>query len=147
MTGSWSPSDFPKLDCSNHRVTSPCKNRYNCIAWAAGIETQWWWPEPGSFWPSGIPREVTLDAFLAAFSSLGYEERSEYSLEQGYEKIAFYAQPSGEILKPTHAAKQLPNGRWTSKLGPLEDIEHSELNDVSGPIYGKPIRFMRRPIG
>ena len=146
MTGSWSPKEFPNLDVGNHRVTSPCKNRYNCIAWVAGIETQWWWPEPGSYWPASVPREVTLDTFLSAFSLLGYEECPECCLEQGYEKIAFYAQCIGGKLRPTHAAKQLPNGRWTSKLGPLEDIEHSDLDDISGPTYGKPIRFMRRPV-
>ena len=41
-------------------------------------------------------------------------------LQDGYEKIAIYAL-DGE---PTHAARQLDTGRWTSKLGKHEDIEH-----------------------
>ena len=146
MTGSWSSVDFPKLDSSNHRVTSPCKNRYNCIAWAAGIETQWWWPEPGSYWPPSVPREETLDAFSSAFALLGYETCSSQSLEEGYDKIAIYAKYIAGILKPTHAAKQLSNGTWTSKLGPLEDIEHIGVDDVNGPLYGTPVQFMRRPV-
>ena len=34
----------------------------------------------------------------------------ELQLEPGFEKIALYADNSG---KPTHAARQLDNGRWT----------------------------------
>ncbi|MCI0637958.1 MAG: hypothetical protein L0Y72_23715 [Gemmataceae bacterium] len=36
---------------------------------------------------------------------------------------------------PTHAARQLPTGRWSSKLGPSEDIEH-DLHALEGEIYG-----------
>ena len=147
MTGSWPLHELPNLNSNNHQITSPRKNRYNCIAWAAGIDTQWWWPEPVYYyWPKRVPREVTLDAFVAVFSLLGYEECLEHSLEEGYDKVVLYAKYEGGLLKPTHAAKQLPNGKWTSKLGNLEDIEHTELDDVSGPIYGAPVRFLRRLI-
>lgn len=37
---------------------------------------------------------------------------------------------------PSHAARQLPNGRWTSKCGQAEDIEH-DLRDLEGRLYGK----------
>ena len=56
-------------------------------------------------------------------------------------KIAIYAHDDGQ---PTHAARQLPDGRWTSKMGHLEDIEHRVVDDVNGPQYGSPVRFMRR---
>ncbi len=62
--------EFPHLHSQNYSITSPCKNRYNCIAWAAGCETQWWWPAGKGFWPESIPREVTLAAFVAAFGTL-----------------------------------------------------------------------------
>ena len=138
MSGSWSADDFPGLNSRNHRITSSRAFHYNCIAWAAGCNTRWWCPNKHGFWPSGVPREVTLPAFLAAFATLGYEE-------SGYEKVALFVKPdaSGNLL-PTHAAKQLSNGRWTSKLGALEDIEHMKVEDVSGPSYGTEIRFMRR---
>jgi hypothetical protein len=45
---------------------------------------------------------------------------------------------------PTHAARQLDNGRWTSKLGELEDIEHS-LRDLEGAAYGTVVQVMKRP--
>jgi hypothetical protein len=61
-------------------------------------------------WPSGVPREVTLNAFIQAFATLGYMLCQDAVLEVGFEKIAFYAirEPDGSF-SPTHAAKQLPN--------------------------------------
>ena len=139
--------EFPNLHPQNYSITSPRKNRYNCIAWAAGCETRWWWPAEKGFWPEGIPREVTLAAFVAAFDTLGYEPCGDGSLEQGYEKIALFARKEHDgTLVPTHAAKQLSNGRWTSKLGALHDIEHLKVEDVNGPGYGAPVQFMSRPI-
>ena len=43
------------------------------------------------------------------------------SLEPGFEKVALYA--LGGV--PKHAARQLSSGRWSSKLGDLEDVEHT----------------------
>lgn len=45
---------------------------------------------------------------------------------------------------PTHAARQLENGKWTSKLGQLEDIEH-ELDGLVGDKYGIVVTILRRP--
>lgn len=65
-----------------------------------------------------------VELFLAA----GYELCGDGSLEDRYEKIAIYAK-DGE---PTHAARQLGDGRWTSKLGKYEDIEHDSLDALYG---------------
>ena len=61
--------------------------------------------------------------------------------ERGFEKVAIFADDQGF---PSHAA-QLPNGRWTSKLGKLEDIEH-EILALVGVEYGSVAVVMRRPI-
>ena len=45
---------------------------------------------------------------------------------------------------PTHAARQLADGAWTSKLGQAEDIRHIELDHVSGEHYGNPILILQR---
>ena len=136
---------FPNLNDANHRITSDQTLRYNCIAWAAESDSRWWWPSPGrtsrSYWPPGVPREVTLAAFIEAFRALAYEECEDGSLETGFQKIALFTDDSS---KPTHAARQLPNGSWTSKLGVLEDIVHAAVDDVNGPLYGAPVQFMRR---
>jgi hypothetical protein len=136
MTG---PPDFPRLTADNYRVTSPATTDYNCVAWAAG-ETERWW-EPGVHWP--VPAETYGPEVLElAFRSLGYEPCADGSPEPGFEKVALYA--AGAFY--THAARQLPSGKWTSKLGRLEDIEHDQADDVAGGVYGEVLRFMRRPL-
>lgn len=55
-------------------------------------------------------------------------------LDDGYEKVALYVDNAGI---PTHMARQLPNGEWTSKLGQLEDISHNDLDALEGTQYGR----------
>ena len=74
--------------------------------------------------------------------SLGYEKGNDFGSEIGIEKVAIFAD---EDLLPTHAARQLEDGTWTSKLGEEEDIMHVRLDHVSGRIYGLPVLVMRRP--
>ncbi len=68
-----------------------------------------------------MPLEETLSAYIQAYQTLGYEPCDSTDLEDGYEKIVLYINEEGI---PTHAAKQLSTGKWSSKLGDLEDIEH-----------------------
>ena len=44
----------------------------------------------------------------------------------------------------THAARQRPGGKWTSKLGKAEDIEHDTPDVVAGGLYGEVVLIMRR---
>lgn len=125
---------FPGLHGSGYQLTSPIDDLYNCIAWAVGDASQWWWPdEPNqpesSYWPVGVARAETLEAFRDAFATLGYLVCADEAPELGYEKVGLFALGGA----PKHAARQLVSGRWTSKLGPMEDIEHA-LHDLSGPV-------------
>jgi hypothetical protein len=105
---------FPRLTPTNHRVTSPRTRRYNCVAWAAGEVVRWW--EPGKFWPCPLlGTQFTVDDVVAAFRTVGYDLCADGVLELGFLKVAIYADGFDD---PTHAARQLPDGRWTSKLGP-----------------------------
>jgi hypothetical protein len=133
---------FPTL-ASGYRITSPTTSDYNCIAWAAGETDRWWWPDTAgvAYWPSTAPREETIAAFQKAFSTLGYEIASDRQHVSGSEKVALMAKAG----KPTHMCRQLPNGRWTSKLGQSEDIEH-ELDALVGLIYGDVHCILQRPI-
>jgi hypothetical protein len=139
-------SVFPGLGSSEFRVTSPATRDYNCIAWAAGDTAHWWWPEvdpdnDAIFWPAGVPLEETLAAFTAAFVTLGYASCTGEDLEPGFERVALFANDG----VPTHAARQRPSGRWTSKLGFLEDIEH-ELHALAGAECGTVALIMKRPL-
>lgn len=140
----WLQSDLPNLHSANYRITSKASPNYNCIAWAAGEESRWWWPDQQNlaYWPIDVPREETLEAFLQVYEIQGFEICENEELEPGYEKIALYALANNV---PTHAARQLQNRKWTSKLGPQEDIEHI-LRDLEGPTYGSVVAILRRPL-
>jgi hypothetical protein len=136
---------FPRLQPGKYQITSPPDARYNCIAWALGDTAQWWWPEldpENGRWPEGVPTDVTVPAFLAALATLGYAPTDREDGEAGWEMIALFADAGGA---PTHAARQLPNGRWTSKIGKLEDIEH-ELHDLEGKEYGTVVQIVKRAL-
>lgn len=141
---------FPNLRRGEYQVTSLETSIYNCIAHAAGKDDNWWWPDEGTgiHWPIAM-MEVTLDAFVAAYATEGYVicETQSRDLEPGVEKVAIYVDGTSE---PTHAARQLPDGSWTSKLGDWEDIRHERLEameDLSGAGlgYGRVAMIMRRP--
>ena len=146
MPGSWPPHELPNLTNENHEVTSPATRKYNCIAWAASDDTRKWWPDPFGIghWPDGAQRQVTIQAFVDAYSDLGYVVCQSAALEQGIEKIAIYATDGLSGLVPQHAALQLEDGRWSSKLGDFEDIAHRSLDDVECPRYGRAAIYMCR---
>ena len=148
MPGSWPTNELPNLRADNCEITSVATRRYNCIAWAAGENIRNWWPDPMGvgFWPSRIPRKVTVEAFLKAYGTRGYRLCFDGSLEAGIQKIALYGKDQGNGVVPTHAALQLESGEWTSKLGPFEDIKHATVQDVDGPVYGAVICFLSKPI-
>ena len=135
---------FPGLRGSAYEVSSPPDDVYNCIAWAANDKLRWWWPDmlKKRYWAAGVLRDETLAGFQAAFASLGYAVCDGEGLEAGFEKVALFADADGF---PTHAARQLDSGRWTSKLGEIEDIEHA-LRDLEGVEYGSVVLVMKRSV-
>lgn len=95
---------------------------------------------PGYYWPLGVPADGTSDSYAKLFALCGFERCADGVLELGIEKIAIYA--DGYIFK--HVARQLADGKWTSKLGTLEDIEHESLKALCGDEYGEVVAFMKR---
>lgn len=147
MSGSWQVSELPRLPSEPHDITSPKTRKYNCIAWAAGCKNRWWWPDPQGigYWPSGVKREISIETFVAVFEKQGYELCPDGMLELGFEKVALFSNHLEDgSLVPTHAAIQLENGHWSSKIGWFEDIEHYALESVSCPRYGVPVKYLRR---
>ena len=104
---------FPDLAHDGYTEESSATVQYNCIAWAAGDDTQRWDPDPlfqFAYWPNGVPREQTIDAFVQAFEQLGYDESNTEIVEFGFEKVAIYTR----FGVPQHMARQLENGLWNS---------------------------------
>ena len=119
---------------------------YNCLAWALGINWTRYDPEPrcaGYYWLPGIEREWSLKAIRKIIERHDYLQCAEPNLEEGYEKVVFYVDEAGV---PQHFARQLPTGKWTSKMGDLNDIEHDTLEALSTPDYGAPTLVFKRKI-
>lgn len=132
---------FERLRPTDYEGKSDPDWDYNCIAWAMGRDDKHFWPSEigGSTWPKGLPREEpgaeTLANFIRAFRRIQYKvsNKKDYSLERGIEKVAIYVKSQ---QNPTHAARQLPSGIWTSKIGEEEDIEHISPAVLEGAFYG-----------
>jgi hypothetical protein len=152
------PSDlegcFDDLTRTLYRVVQPHTNRYNCIAYAAGDETRWWWPDPYGeyYWPPEAVREQTVDAFEGMFRLFEYSDLVHPESCFLTERVAIYydrvgSPPDTWAEMPTHGARQMMNRRWRSKLGQWHMIEHSTLECLNGrfPAYGEPIKILARP--
>ena len=129
---------FPALAGTQFKLTSEETSFYNCIAWAASDNQKVWWPGLGH-WPAKCPKNDSLKAFIKAFRTVGYNPCDDSLLEGGRTKIAFYGDSDGVL----HAARQLDDGFWTSKLGPFVDISH-ELGALEGDEYGYLLGYMSR---
>ena len=128
---------FPNL--RSYRITSPVSLQYNCVAWALGINSQWW--SHDRIWLDFVPRSLEAQALMQLFEAFGYIVCDSDEREPGYDKVALYAL-NGEWQ---HAARQLDDGRGTSKLGPFEDITHSSPEDLTSDLYRNVHCIMRRP--
>ena len=142
MQHDWPLQYFPLLTSDNHSVESPVSEDYNCIAWACELDDRQLWPDsPDQEWPEGLPQEDELESIIALFMSRGYGICEHPEFEEGFEKIAIYA----DGQEPRHTARQLLSGRWTSKMGfNGVDIEHDDLGSIEGSRYGQVSIFLRR---
>ncbi len=136
-------ASFPNIRSGGgYAKTSDPDTSYNCVGFAMG-ETRWWWPDAmgQGYWPLEAQRTIAIPAFVRAFSTKGYQPGTTETLQPGIQKVALFA--SGNI--PKHAAVQQPTGRWKSKLGFAEDIEH-DLRGLEGAVYGTVVEIFQRPI-
>jgi hypothetical protein len=146
MPKAWEPA-FPQLGIyEDHSPRTPYRGklaRYNCWAFAAGEDHRRWDPDPGGqyYWPPGTARAYTIPAFVAAYGTRGYKLCGHGKLRSTQEKIVIYATPNGIVQ---HAARQLQDGRWISKMGDEEDIIHRDPMSLIGTYYGKPVLFLQR---
>ncbi len=143
---------FPKLFGGRYGVTSGRTKRYNCIAWALGREQPRGVASSDGYWPEGIRGDGTVEAVIELFQSFGFicTSLGDVSPEKGVLKVAIYGDAEGY----THVARQLPGGRWTSKIGKLQDIEHDSLDALTSAIsrigteddkaYGNLAQIMRK---
>jgi hypothetical protein len=129
---------WPKLRRGNYQVSSRRDARYNCIAYANDDAKRWWEHPSGAgygrsyrrknYWPQNFGD--TLAAWVAIFEAQGFVLiNNNYEHEVGFEKVAIYVDL--DDLSPTHVAKS-DGYVWKSKLGILQDIEHTSLELLEG---------------
>jgi hypothetical protein len=105
---------------SRYEITSAKTPEYNCIGWALGEPLLWYQARSAShYWPPECPNRNDVEGWICVFRIHEFELCSSAELELGLEKIAIYVSER----YPRHVARQLESGRWTSKIGGLEDIE------------------------
>lgn len=136
-------SGFPRSFRLPFDHTSPFNPKYNCIAWAYGCSNKFYWPTPHPlhYWPENIPREEETNSFIKLYESIGYVVCKDGKCEPHFEKVAIFI----DIYNtPTHAARQLSSGQWTSKLGRDMDVSHT-IWSIEGGVYGVVDVYMKRP--
>lgn len=125
----------------NFILTSPFTYRYNCIAYAMGMQDRWidganlpwhWWPP--------VHKSMDVSDLIEAFRFFGFEECGmDDSIDTEYDKVALYCNADGW----THAARVVGDGIYHSKFGASYDGTHSG-GDVLQAQYGNPFIIMRR---
>lgn len=135
-------ADCPGLADSAYEIKSPRDPKYNCVAFAIGDTSHFWYDADvsGYYWPPGAPSADTLAGWIKVFSDHGYTETDDASLEPEYEKVAIYATSD----TPEHVARQKASGVWTSKMGKGHDIDHVTLAALEGEAMGRVVVVMRR---
>jgi hypothetical protein len=142
-------ADFPNLRKFGFKRTS--EPAYpNCISFVVGDNKRRWWPGEyplwsPDYWPKApsstaeTPNDATLEVFKLGLATENFVECNDGKWAPGFEKIALY----GRGREITHAALQIAEDKWMSKLGGDEDIEHT-LDGLEGPLFGIVVAYLQR---
>ena len=137
---------FPNSERDKFKHHSEETTEYNCIAFALEIQDKWIDPETQDpldgtkpWWPDKIPRDRTLSTFIKLFELYGFQKCLDKNLEEDYVRIAIFVRGD----KVAHAARQIGNGMWVSKLGNGVDCIHS-LSAIHNGMYGVVRQFMKK---
>jgi len=137
-------SEFPQLASEDYEIVGDPTDQYNCIAYAAGDTSRWWEHNENYHWPDHASRSNSMESLKQVFLGLGFQPcANDSGVEGGYQKVVLYEQEGSWA----HAAIQMPNGRWRSKIGRGPVIEHQSPQSLSSGIYGEPTTYMRRATG
>lgn len=134
-------NDYPHLK-DNYIQTSDETIEYNCISFVLDDYENIYssWGEEG-LWIDGLERTHTPGNYAEFFRIKGgFEICLNSDLEESIEKIAIF----GEENEFLHVAIQIQDGKWKSKMGEFEDIQHNTLKAVSGKRCGFPLIYMAR---
>jgi hypothetical protein len=91
-----------------------------------------------------VPVDEDIDTFMSMFETYRYARCENGEAENGFSKLAIYVKPDG--ITVAHAARQLKNGLWSSKLGQNHDIQHGTPYTMEGVLYGQVAVFMKKTV-
>jgi hypothetical protein len=144
---------IPNLASEGYEVTSNPSDFPNCIGWALRDYTGFWDPDAAQLHIAGYrwlpygPYDWEISTVSKIFEMHGYSDcRLDDGLEPGFEKIAIYVDHEQDI----HVARQQESGKWTSKLGTKEDLDHYTLKALEADTEsyldacGKVVQIMKR---
>ncbi len=125
----------------NFKLTSEPTYKYNCIAFAMGMDDRWvdTLDVPWHWWPP-VQKDETPESLVKAFEYLGFEKCDmDDSMADEYDKVVLY---KGSI-EWLHAARVVGENVYHSKFGENCDGTHSG-GDILLAKYGLPYQVMRR---
>lgn len=117
----------------NFIFTSTATDDYNCCSWALGNDE-----ENIILYTAEGAYDTRLSSYVDYYKSIGFRECKDGEFREGYSTIVIFA--LGDEF--THVARRKDSTTWASKLGEWEDIEHSDLDSLSGDYYGNPVIFL-----
>jgi hypothetical protein len=113
---------------------------YNCISHTIHLKEDISWPiDTRHYWPT--KRELTKESFDLFYEHHGFEKLSilDFTYNENYTKVVLYT--NNNI--PTHAAIQIDNTYWESKIGRLGIIRH-DLFEIENDVYGEITQIYRK---
>lgn len=120
---------------SNKLLYTP--GQYNCFAWSVGKTNHYFFPD----------NYASMHQFYRGQRFTGYRSAAPRLLNpRYYVNVAVYGHLNPETgrMVYTHAARQNPNGTWTSKLGELGLIGHGRVGDLAGGNWGGVVAYYWR---
>lgn len=113
---------------------------YNCISHTLNINNDISWPfDNNNYWP--VSRNLTKESFDKFYEFHGFEKMNllDFSYDSKYIKVALYTNKG----IPTHAAIQVDEFFWESKIGELGIIKH-DLFEIEDNVYGEVAQIYRK---
>lgn len=137
---------WPSLNDEDFEFKSHFNPFYNCLAWAINVNTIFvtmnYFQKKHGLDINNLDHSVNGYAkILEEFYNYLSCENGEY--EKGFEKILLYGDNNNLW---THAARQIKEEMWVSKLGSCENIEHKNIECLNGNTYGEPKIFMKKVV-
>lgn len=131
---------FPNMDINNVAIDDEDTPEYNCIGYAIGDTNKPWWPRGGEggfyYWPETEKdaEKYSVSTFDHLLMTTGHGSITDSEKpEEGYVKLALFTEGD----KPTHLARQLADGEWSSKVGAGPLIRHGfDIHEMDNGVYG-----------